>query len=49
MSEKGKFEEPTQSWINEPVDYSVDFTCREMSALERAHRRWGMTDEKGER
>jgi hypothetical protein len=33
-----------KSWINEPIDYAVDFVVKE-TALQRAHRRWGMTSD----
>ena len=35
---------PTISLLNEPIDYSVDFVVavKEETALDRAHRCWGM-------
>ena len=30
------------SFINQPIDFEVDFVVEE-TALDRAHRRWGMT------
>ena len=39
---------PTISLLNEPIDYSVDFVVveavKEETALDRAHRRWGMKE-----
>jgi hypothetical protein len=31
-----------KSWINEPIDYAVDFEIEPMSARQRADKRWGM-------
>jgi hypothetical protein len=36
------------SLINEPIDFTVDEPVKPMSALERAHRIWGMSDEESE-
>jgi len=41
---------PTQiSFLNEPVDYEVDFAVRGETALERARRRWRMPAQEDER
>jgi hypothetical protein len=51
MPDKRSYDEllalPTRSWINQPIDYSVDFVVGE-TALERAHRLWGMNDDEKE-
>jgi hypothetical protein len=41
MSDKRNWEgdvAPGKSWLNELIDYEVDFTVKPVSALERAHR-----------
>jgi hypothetical protein len=34
------------SWLNEPIDYSVDFEVVKETAEQRARRRWKMEERK---